>query len=261
MKLRYYSAEAVAWRYEQVPHVLAWYTNLAGSLPEIEHLLKPVRASDIDIRGVEKLELSPSSKDDAANAIAIYRAFRSLTPQQAADERLWCYLCHHHFSGYVSQRWHERVNGTGEEAKEKSAKNIRNHFFARDNRGLIRDNGLSRLWWLGHIASKVDQKNPREFLEVIYHRQDIRSALIERPSVAMNLTVLKAVYQVMKKHWDDEAQRDDAALFERKTFRGWMTRINRRGGVLLLDGLGSRNLQKLLNEEARKALAENKRSN
>lgn len=151
----------------------------------------------------------------------------------------------------MSQRWLERMReADGEEKK----KNIRNHFFARDARGLIRDNGLSRLWWLGYIASKVDLKNPHEFLEIIYHKQDIRSALIERPSVSMNLTVLKAVYRVMKKHWGNATDKDKVSLFERDIFRDWMRRINRRGGVLLLDALGSTNLSRLVTEEAGKAL-------
>lgn len=260
MKLRYYSAEAVAWRHEKVPDLLDWYGDPTASLPEIDRLLKPVRESDIDVRGLENLELQPSSTEDATNAIAIYQAFHQLTPQEAADERLWCYLCHHRFSLYVSRRWSLKVKEEqdSEEAyQEKKVKNIRNHFFVRGNRGLIRDNGISRLWWLGRIASMVDPKNPLNFLEVIYHKQDIRSALIERPSVAMNLTILKAVYQVMKKHRGGVAEMDSVALFERDTFREWMKRINRRGGVLVLDALRSKDLSQLLSAEAEKALAAN----
>ena len=83
------------------------------------------------------------------------------------------------------------------------------------------------------------------------HRQDIRSALIERPSVSMNPDVLKAVYRVMKREWD--VDREKSQLFKREAFREWMISLNRRGGVVLLDALSDKKLDKLVGEEAAEA--------
>ena len=127
---------------------------------------------------------------------------------------------------------------------------VLNHFFALGNRALIRDNGVSRLWWLGRIAHEAAPANPREFLTILLHRQDVRSALIERPSVSMNRRVLRAIYMIMKESWINGGR-----LFERETFRSWMVALNRRGGVVLLDALPDEALGRLLREEADGVLA------
>ena len=128
---------------------------------------------------------------------------------------------------------------------------VRNHFFAVGNRALIRDNGLSRLWWLGKIAHHIDPEDPNRFLTILLHRQDVRSALIERPSVSMNQRVLKGIYQVMQESWDD-----GGGLFRREVFRSWMIALNRRGGVVLLDSLPPDKLVRLVREEAQGAMSQ-----
>ena len=100
------------------------------------------------------------------------------------------------------------------------------------------------------IAHEVEADAPHEFLERLLHRQDVRSALIERPSVSMNRQVLSSINVVMRDYW----QRDKS-LFERKPFRTWMVGLNRRGGVVLLDALPKEPLAELLEEEARRALS------
>ena len=153
---------------------------------------------------------------------------------------MWAYLCHCDCPQYVAARW---LNSRPQK-DEDAAREVRNHFFAVGNRALIRDNGVSRLWWLGKIAHDVAPENPRQFLTILLHRQDVRSALIERPSVSMNRRVLREIYEVMKDHWNN-----GGVLFERETFRSWMIALNRRGGVVLLDALPGEALRKLLREE------------
>lgn len=128
---------------------------------------------------------------------------------------------------------------------------MKNHFFAVGNRALIRDNGISRLWWLGKIATDVAPETPGEFLKILLHRQDVRSALIERPSVSMNRRVLRVIYKEMLRHWTNGGQ-----LFEREPFRGWMRALNRRGGVILLDALPGEALADLVREEAERSIEE-----
>ena len=66
----------------------------------------------------------------------------------------------------------------------------------------------------------------------------------------MNRRVLKAIYTVMWESWHN-----GGALFQREIFRTWMTSLNRRGGVVLLDALPDESLVRLLQEEADNALA------
>ena len=258
MKLKYYTETMVERLRETVEERLDWYYDpegvtedpalTAGDVVRESRLEAPNIAGELvlpsDVRTKEGG--NPTGVADATSALAVYDALEALTPQQAADERLWTYLCHVEYPLYVSRRW----LAARPENREKAGRRVRNHFFARGNRPLIRDNGLSRLWWLGSIAHEVEADAPQEFLERLLHRQDVRSALIERPSVSMNRRVLAAINAVMREYW----QRD-RSLFERERFRAWMIGLNRRGGVVLLDALPKEPLALLLEEEAERALS------
>ena len=184
---------------------------------------------------------------DVDNALVMYETLYELTPHQASDERLWAYLCHCECPRYASVRWfNDRP-----EKDEDAVRQVQNHFFVNGNRALIRDNAASRLWWLGKIAHDIAPDNPREFLTILLHRQDVRSALIERPSVSMNRDVLRGIYTLMQWHWNNGRQ-----IFERRAFRNWMINLNRRGGVVLLDALPDDILTKVLSEEADRALSQ-----
>ena len=258
--LKYYSTAGVRELRDTVADRLDWYygPRAHGADPHLT-ATRWVRESQLDVgdAGEELAErlilpddvtdsVNPTGAADAVGALAVYETFRNLTPQQAADERLWTYLCHVDYPQYVSRRWLASRPAQDDDA----ARKVRNHFFAPGNRALIRDNGLSRLWWLGAIANEVEPDAPREFLERLLHRQDVRSALIERPSVSMNRRVLRSINTVMRDYW-----RRDRSLFERDRFRAWMIGLNRRGGVVLLDALPDEPLIKLLEEEARQAMS------
>ena len=248
-KLRYYASETLERLRSSVAERLDWY--YAPERPHSTLSFSGERESKLQAPALsEKLAMDgerPSSTD-AQNALTVYRALADLTPHQASIERMWVHLCHSDCFRYVSERW----LSTRPEKEEDAVRKVQNHFFAKGNRALIRDNGVSRLWWLGKIAHDAAPASPREFLNILLHRQDVRSALIERPSVSMNRRVLKAIYTVMRESW-----RSGAALFEREAFRTWMTSLNRRGGVVLLDALPDESLGKLLQEEADNALASN----
>ncbi len=250
MTLHYYRQAIVDDYFGRVEVNLDWYYEPNGQAPKAKEKYT-TRSAPIEARDLSDL-LKPQdakpSETDADNALLFYEALNELSPHQATDERLWAYLCHNSCSAYVAWRWLGRRPGGSEAAVKK----VRNHFFARRNgsRSLVRDNGVSRLWWLGYIAHQTDPQFPRSFLEILLHRQDVRSALIERPAVSMNLDVLKVIYSVMQEHW----QQNPGDLFARETFRTWMVNINRRGGVVLLDALPEPALRALLRDEAAQAL-------
>lgn len=252
----YYSEQAVATLHRNVEKALEWYYAPGDSPLPAAEVQNPVRLSNLTYESLRDRLTSDraSSTDDAENALLVYRSLKTLTRQQAADERLWTYLCHTECATYVAARWlaAHRASDKDDEAR---ARRVRNHFFASGNRALIRDNALSRLWWLGCIAERVDPQDPRRFLDILLNRQDVRSALIERPAISMNHDVLRAIYTVMREKW--EAEGEKAVLFQRKKFRQWMINLNRRGGVILLDALDQATLDKLLRDEAQAAIESN----
>lgn len=244
--VHYYTAEAVSELRESVGSRVRWYLD-GGEGLALESKA-PVRETNIrmgSVSSVLKTRGRIPSRHDGRNAMAVYRALDRLTPHQASDERLWTYISHNDCVDYVSKRWLDR-----DAKNSRVVADISNHFFVRGNRGLIRDNGVSRLWWLGYIAHQVAPSEPDRFLEVVLYRQDPRSALIERPSVSRNYRVLKAVFQVMKQDFETK----ERALFVRDTFRAWMKGLNSKGGMILLDALSDRQLEGLVNGEATAAL-------
>ena len=249
-KLRYYTAAAVTQLRNSVEERLDWYYHPRGSPADpVLTASESVKESCLEVSNLaDSLTLPDGSPGgaDGASALRVYELLSELTPQQASDERLWTYLCHVECPEYVSGRWLQPRPVSDDQA----ARKVRNHFFAQGNRAVIRDNGVSRLWWLGFIANEVEPDDSGAFLERLLHRQDVRSALIERPSVSMNRQVLRSINGVMREYWER-----DRTLFEREPFRRWMVGLNRRGGVVLLDVLSEEVLVNLLEEEAKRALS------
>lgn len=246
-QLRYYSSEALEGLRSTIADRLNWYFAPKRNAP-LSVVSSSVRESRLPAPALaEQLEMDAKlpHMTDAANALIVYNALSDLTPHQASIERVWAYLCHQDCPQYVASRWLSQQPKNDEDA----VRMVRNHFFAVGNRAFIRDNGVSRLWWLGKVAHDVAPDDPREFLKILLYRQDVRSALIERPSVSMNRRVLRGIYDIMRHHWAN-----GGALFHRETFRKWMIALNRRGGVVLLDALPEDALARLLCEEAQRAL-------
>ena len=246
-QLRYYTTDALEELRLNVADNLDWYYAPEGTPPQAT-TWSDFRQSKISAPALDrqlKIDLKRPPETDVTNAILVFEALSELTSHQASFERLWACLCHSDCPNYVASRW---LQNRPDQTKD-AVRKVHNHFFAKGNRALIRDNGVSRLWWLGKIANDVDSQDPRKFLTILLHRQDVRSALIERPAISMNRTVLRAIYEVMKNHWANGGE-----LFERQNFRSWMVALNRRGGVVLLDSLSDDVLAELLREEAERVL-------
>lgn len=250
--LGYYTEAAVSSLRDSVHANLDWYYEGLGEMPQpagVERGTRETYMAHVDLASV--LDGGDQTKNrDPRDAVRLHDALRDLKPKDAADERFWVHSCHCDGAAYVRERWLQDRPPRDEHAVRK----VHNHFFATGTRALIRDNALSRLWWLGHIARKVAPDDPLLFLEVLMHRQDVRSALIERPFLSMNHEVLRAVYAVMLDHWQQDGRNSD--LFNRSVFRGWMIRLNSRGGVVLLDALPAKALDELLRSELDAALDE-----
>ena len=246
-RLKYFTESKVGELQSHIEKRLSQYYTPSKEI-DIGHNLQvgDLRRTDIEFT-VPDLELRDNRPDrfDSVNSIRLYESIPSLTRHQASDERLWTYLCHTSLAEYVKNRW--LVNRVMPKSRRDRIRRVRHHFFVSGSRGVIRDNGVSRLWWLGFVAHKIDPKNPARFLEIVLYRHDVRSALLERPFLSRNPKMLSAVYEVMREHWEHDQQK---LLFRRKSFRGWMIRLNRRGGVILFDAISPAKLVYIFRKEA-----------
>lgn len=153
----------------------------------------------------------------------ILKALGNLKPYVARDLRMWCYLTHMNLLSYSRSRWPIPTND------EDAVSHIRRHFFGEGNRGIERDNAVSRLWWMAYICSRAEGLDIDNALDAFLYRGDVRANIIERPTTSQNVQVLSAVLRELSD-----------SLASDKTFhelRHAMKRINLKGGYVLLDAL------------------------
>lgn len=186
---------------------------------------------------IRKLK-KPSKKDDLFdphNSKLAFMALANLNPLQAREERIWAYLCHFDGLEYMRARW-----PIPDDDKE-AIKHILTHYFATSARAIERDNGISRLWWMGFIANRAQGIKLAEALKVLMYRADVRANLIERPTTSASIPVFSAILRQLKFSFDGKK-----LLHERVNFRAFMKDINSVGGVQLLDSLSSGHLDNLM---------------
>lgn len=236
-KLKYCTTKTVAELKRSITANLDWYRDQG----EEESLIDDLGHRETDIEYEEYSgTLLENFSDDISNSVLVHNSLKALTPHQASVERVWVYQCHTRCAEYIAKRW------PVDKGKQNPETNVLNHYFVRRTRGLIRDNGIARLWWLGKIATDVDANAPELFLTIILHNQDIANNLLGRPAIAMNPRKLRCFYEVMRYFWE----KDDKRLFDRDTFRLWMKQANRIGGHWLLDSLPEEKLYNILIELA-----------
>ena len=175
--------------------------------------------------------ISQEENMDVANCRQMLQALPGLTPALATDDRLWVTLTFSVFREYTLARW-----PIGARGEENQASNIKNHFFASGVRGRMRDNSVSRLWWMGHIASRVESLHPDEVFGILYSNSDYRSNLLERNSTSNATPVLSAILEITR-----EAYQKGIA-YQRPAFRSFMSRVDLLGGRCNLAALSSSEL-------------------
>lgn len=187
---------------------------------------------------IEKLK-DPESQNDfeVENCSAMLRALPSLSPYEAADERLWTMLSHTFLLKHARARW--PIPTTDAEAVD----HIATHFFGKTQRDLERNNVGSRLWWMGHLCERVEGMKLKDTLSVLLFRSDVRANIVERPTTAQSIPVFSALINCLAKSYKGEQK-----LFERAIFRALMVRLNGLGGYKLLDALDRKVIENLIEE-------------
>lgn len=161
MKLRYFKDSVLNQLRVDVPENLERYRDDADCSWVREKY--KFRESSAEIKGFELadadfLRHGNGPADDCENSIALFSRFESLSPRLAAQETLWCCLCHTvpEFCNYTRERW-EIADA------DVSAERIRAHFFGRINADLRTENALARLWWGAFVSADDRFRDDRRF--------------------------------------------------------------------------------------------------
>jgi hypothetical protein len=160
-----------------------------------------------------------SENQDVANSVLLLKALPGLTPATATDDRLWATLSFGVFKEYALTRWPIDARGPANRVV-----NIRTHFFANGVRGRMRDNAISRLWWMGQIAARVSDMSPEVTFDILFGNSDYRSNLLERNSTSNATSVLTAILRLSYDAYQA------GKPYQRLAFRRFMSRVDMLGG-------------------------------
>lgn len=215
-----------------------------------EHSLSFVQSTyliDTTVSLLMPAGVSQELNNDSENCSRVLSALPSLDPANATDERLWVTLSFGNFSSYLRERWQFRNS-----KEDKLSKHVLNHWFASGVRGRMRDNGISRLWWMGYIARKVPGMSMQQVYDLLYANSDYRSTLLERNSSANSMNVLTAVLTV------SQVAFESGVPYNRLSFREFMKSVNFLGGRRNLAAMTHDSLVELLTPVYEKAYSNSK---
>lgn len=193
--------------------------NVAGSQPA-QFLSKDDALESIE--GLELFEspidfrfaaLAPGSgtEHDIANALTLFKSLPTLTPAQAADERLWVTLTLGRYWEYATSRFPITEVGLFGRQRQGEARSladrlaeaqqnwIKEHYFAGSPRIRLRGNAVSRLWWVAHYSSGFEGYTTEQVLNrLMGTSQDLmRTLVFDRPWIASSPHLARAVIEIL----------------------------------------------------------------
>ncbi len=247
-RIRFFKQNTVDRLREGVGENLAWYrdegnTSLDEMLGEYGEMSK-----EVDGACFGALNENTDEKSDIDNVLSIYKTFGCLSPQQAAEERIWVYATHVSAKQYTARRWSKIPADS-----DKATKYIRLHYFASGPRGLMRDNAIARLWWMGYLASRCQDYNLEKTLRILLKDSDVRANLLERSSLSMSKEIFSGVIRVLGKDFDEE--KESSGIYQRANFRELMRKLNQRGGRIMLNALNAKQLDSMLDDMVKQIIA------
>ena len=238
-RIRFFRQNKVKTLWKKIKDNLSWYrSNDDVAISDLDEFEK--MSLSIDTSCFDALNKNTSEDDDLKNVIVVYEAFNCLSPQQATEGRIWAYATHVWARQYTSERWKIPIK-----SDDAAVKYILTHYFVSGVRGLIRDNAVARLWWMGHIASRCEDYCLKDTLKILLRNADVRANLLERPSLSSSKEIFSGVIRMLGKSLNDG---DDPAIYERENFRSLMKMLNRKGGRIMLNMLNKKQLDDVLNE-------------
>lgn len=180
---------------------------------------------------------SGGRRDSVENAIKLFEAYSSLTPEDASDERFWTYLTHSDLFDYMKKRTDVEA-----QSEEKRGKYILDHWFVDPmSPASLMNNDISRLWWVVFLTKTKNAKDPYVLTREVFSMLDYTTHLLPGTQ-GRNETIRFAVLEFIV---------ENPALFSKDKeakVRLIMRKLNLRGGYSALSSLDSNQIKSLLKE-------------
>ncbi len=216
---------------------------------EEKEIYEPYKESTINVKDVNLIcsgyDDDNKNKDDIANTIAIYSAYKDkITPAVASNPLMWTALCHIDYKDYILERW----------KKDNGNVSIQHRFFATDGRtSLLYYNAISRLWWSGYITYDENNiKDPWELTRVLFSAQMIQKDLTDQ-SFSMNPTIVRGLLKALKR-----IQKENNNLCTKVFRKCCDSYLNYYGAVTVIDALSETEIECIAYDYMKKEIAEDK---
>jgi hypothetical protein len=132
------------------------------------------------------------AKNDYKSAIAIYNAYRSLSPIQATDSYFWESLSHLDLFDYIKDRWSLCKDNL-------TSQFILDHWFVS---GSFYRHTLASLWWSVYLTIDDKLQNPYELTEVFFRNQTFRTRTYGTSTVSRIKEANMGILRYIKEHDD-----------------------------------------------------------
>jgi hypothetical protein len=176
-------------------------------------------------------------KHDLENSKRLYSALSGLTLTQASDPRLWTYLTHVKYWGYMRKRWPIKDAATDKVIGSV----ISRYFLVGDKARALTRNGLARLWWAGYTChSSTTTGNEFAYAKALFATQDVFASLMER-AFSKNRKIIQPVLSVLTKEMEKGVPFDD-----RDKVRDLGKHLVLLGGAMVLDILDPVTIEKIV---------------
>lgn len=253
-KLRVLTAASVSVLRNVAGSQPAQFLGKADALEGIEGL--ELFETPIDFRYSE-LTPGEQTEHDIENALTLFKTMPSLTPAQAADERLWVTLTLGRYWEYATSRFPISAVGLfGRQRKgetrsvadrlaEAQQNWIKEHYFAGSPRIRLRGNAVSRLWWVAHYSSGFEGYSTEEVMTRLMGKsQDLmRTLVFDRPWIASSPQLARAVIEILMNDTGFDSLPGEK---RRHGFRDFVMQIDLLAGRRVLSFLSTEELVKEL---------------
>lgn len=157
------------------------YTQLGGIYNKAIEIA-PVCNDNEDYTTVKRM--IPDKNHDYESAIALFEAYKDLSPYIASRPGFWVYLSHNELYGYVKKRW-------GDTTK------IEEHWFKIGRRG-----SLSGLWWAVYCTYDDSKEGEDKYwlTKQLFVNQTFRTRTFFISRIGMNREALKGTLMFMDKN-------------------------------------------------------------
>lgn len=180
--------------------------------------------------------LLPDSKGnhDFENSVLLFDGYRSLTPTEATDGRLWAYLAHVDFWKYMQERWPVK-----NKSKDKRSKFIMEHWFLNGSSAVnLTRHGIAMLWWGAYMTHDPEREHHFELTRELFSMLDYTRTLISGIQ-GRNKNFTHAILEFVIENKDLFSDYKEARV------RLLMRKVNYSGGYKILPSLSKKEIKKI----------------